>query len=476
MRTREKMTDNSIATPQARRWPLFLTVLVVADVAATFESQMILAALKVLHSEFGNPVGVAWLVSAYLVVAAVAAAICGRLGDLVGRKRMIAVALSIAAAGSALSASARELEWIIVGRAMQGVSGAVLPLCFGLVRQHLPEGRTGFGGGILISASSFGAVAGLIVGGLVVDHMHWRDLFWLSAALAAGAVTLVLLVLPREVPQPQSSGLDLLGGLLFAPAIAGILLAISNAGEWGIGDPKLVLLAAGSIVFLAWWIVHELNHKRPLFDVRMLARKEMALSNIALAILGFGPFQLTLVMMLFLQQSPATGIGFGLAAAAAGTLKLPGHIVSITAAPLAGHLCRIVGERWIVGLGFLLNAVAWILMFIVHQNLWLVLAVTIVSTIAGSICFVGLSNNVMRIAPQHAVSEAIGLATLMRTIAQACGSQIVTITLAGVLAAQATESVAPAYLSTFAFMLATAFVGLLIATALPPRSSAHPAK
>ncbi|MFB0874847.1 MULTISPECIES: MFS transporter [unclassified Sphingobium] len=451
-------------------WPLIIAVLIVADVTATFETQMILAALKALYADLRDPVAVAWLVTTYLLVSSVAAPILGRLGDLFGRKRVIVGAIGTAAIGSALSAAHPDPDWIVGGRALQGVAGAVMPLCYGIVREAIPAQRHALCGGLLIGATSVGAIAGLVIGGLVVDHLGWRSLFWLSAAMAAAAALLAVALLPSgKAAQAAVRRLDIAGGVLFAAGAAGLLLVISRIGTGGLG---LATLGEGAcvVLLLAFWVRHELRHPDPLLDVRLLFRREMALTHLAIALVALGPFQLTLLMMLLLQQAPATGIGLGLTAAAAGVLKIPGNLGSVIVSPLAGQMCASIGERRVILFGFAANLASWLAMFLGYASFWPIVGVIILSSIGTTVAFVGVANQIARIAPPGRVSEALGVNVALRSIAHACGSQVMTILLgAATVATVAAEAVDAkgAYLTAFAFISAVCVAGLATAMALP---------
>ena len=102
---------------------------------------MMFGALATISREFRDPVMAGWLITGFLLVGAASAALSSRLGDLFGRKRVAVVLLALAAAGSLTSALAPTLTVMIVGRAIQGFSSALLPLCVGLVREHLPARR-----------------------------------------------------------------------------------------------------------------------------------------------------------------------------------------------------------------------------------------------------------------------------------------------------------------------------------------------
>lgn len=466
------MTEE-IPEKRALPWPLIIAVLLVADVTATFETQMILAALKALYADLRDPVAVAWLVTTYLLVSSVAAPILGRLGDLFGRKRVIVGAIATAAIGSALSAAHPDPDWIIGGRALQGVAGAVMPLCYGIVREAIPVQRHALCGGLLIGATSIGAISGLVIGGLVVDHLGWRSLFWLSATMAAAAALLAAAMLPASKAAPVAvRRLDIAGGMLFAAGAAGVLLVISRIGK---GDLDLAALggAVSVVLLLGLWVWHELRHPDPLLDVRLLFRREMALTHLAIALVALGPFQLTLLMMLLLQQAPATGIGLGLTAAAAGALKIPGNVGSVIVSPLAGQMCAAIGERRVILFGFAANLVAWLALFLGYASFWLIVGAIILSSIGTTVAFVGVANQIARIAPPGRVSEALGVNVALRSIAHACGSQVMTILLgaatAATVAAQGVDAKS-AYFTAFTFISVVCVAGLATALALPRAS------
>src|SRR3546814_57960 len=124
-----------------RNLPLLIAALWIAEVTGSFETAMILAALKRLIEDFGNPAMVGWLITGYLIVGAAIAAVVGRLGDLFGRRRILIAVLLIGAAGSLISALSGNFAILLTGRLMQGVTGAILPLCIGLVHENLGQER-----------------------------------------------------------------------------------------------------------------------------------------------------------------------------------------------------------------------------------------------------------------------------------------------------------------------------------------------
>jgi MFS family permease len=244
---------------------------------------MIFVAMSKLHAQYGNPVKVGWLITAFALTAAASAAICGRLGDIYGRSRVLVCILAVALGGSVLSASTDDLTLIIVGRALQGASMAILPLCFGLLRENAPTERIPFGVGILGGTYVGTSGAAGLLGGVLVDMGTWQSIFVVSAASAGLAIALVLLFLPASPRRQQYGSVDLVGGLIFVPAIASILLAFSqaNMSGWTWLSVSLLGLGGGALIL---WARYELAHQNPLINVRLLANRQILLTNVCIFI------------------------------------------------------------------------------------------------------------------------------------------------------------------------------------------------
>jgi len=154
-------------TTAARR--LFVVALVIAEISSSLEVTMVYTALPSLTRAFHDPGGVGWIITACLLVSAAAAALCGRLGDLYGHRRLLLIVLAVTASGSFVSASSRSLPGIIAGASLQGSCGAILPLCLALIRQHAEPSRVPTTVGIVLAAATGSAAVGLALGGLLVD-------------------------------------------------------------------------------------------------------------------------------------------------------------------------------------------------------------------------------------------------------------------------------------------------------------------
>src|SRR4030095_10849117 len=130
---------------------------------------MVFTAVKSLLQEYGRPTTVGWLLTAYLLMSAASSAICGRLGDLYWRRLVLLIMLLVAGAGSVMSALSPHLDGVILGRFLQGFSGAILPLTIGLTREYVTQKHLPVAVGIVSASAAAGGGLGMLLGGFLID-------------------------------------------------------------------------------------------------------------------------------------------------------------------------------------------------------------------------------------------------------------------------------------------------------------------
>lgn len=448
---------------------LMLAVLAVVEMNGAFEVGMMYGILATLVREFGDPVGVGWLITAFLLVGAAAAALCSRLGDLYGRRRLIVVLLAVAACGSLLSALSSNLPGMIAGRALQGVSAALLPLCIGVVREAFPQQRVAVAIGWLAAIAAFSAGMGILAGGWLADHASWRLTFWFSAAHALLSLAGVLAALPRSHVRPRRAAVDWLGGILFVPAVAAILWAVTRTRGAGWSDPTTLALALGGLALLAVWTRREWTHPDPMLDVRQFTRRQIGLAMLVMTLFGMGASQLMLLVLMLAQQPVTTGVGLGLTATLAATIKIPASFASLIGAPWSGHLAARHGARRAALAGSVIVGASWLALMAWHDAVWHLVAMAFAATVGGAIIYAAVPNLLVEAAPPERTSELNGMSHVLRTLGTAIGTQIVTLLLASSTVAKApTEH---AYLLAFGAVVLCAALSMLVSLALPHRAA-----
>jgi MFS family permease len=416
-------------TRDGLKWPL-IGALWIAEVTGSFETSMVLAALKALIADFGDPAKVGWLITGYLIVGAATAAIVGRLGDLYGRRRVLAIALAIAAVGSLISALADSFEVLLAGRIIQGATGAILPLCIGLVRENVSPERTPVTIGLMISGASLGTAAGLVIGGFIVDTWSWHGVFAASAGFCVTALAGILLLVPPSPRSGDTRATDWLSGVLFAPGVTLALLYLTLAPRWGWADPRALAMLAAGVALIVWWVHRSLTSPAPLVSVRAFADRTVAVGSGVTALVAMSTLQIAVFFSLLLQAPKWTIAGLGLSATVAGLAKLPSNITSTFAAPLGGWLAGRGGGRRAMVIGGLITSTGWGLVLLDASSVAIVVAELIVISFGATMLFAVAPTIIAQASPPDRVSEIAGLLTVIRQLFLGIGAQLVTTLLA----------------------------------------------
>jgi len=422
--------------------------------------------LHTLYREYAGSPGVGWAVTSYLLVSAIAAALCGRLGDLLGRRFMVLVVLALASVGALASAFLPSLAGLVLGCALQGVAGSLMPLSIGLAREHLPSDRVPVAMGILSCAGMFGAGVAFVLAGLVIEHFASHGGFVLKCVISIAAFAAVALLVPRPRQAPASlKGVDLMRGVLFAPALAVALLALQSVRERGWTDARVLGGFAAAGLLLLYWARHQAGQARPLINVRMLAQRRLALTNLAMVFLALGAIQLGQMLSLLLQQPSWTGIGLGLSPSAMGWLMLPLNALTILVSPLAGRIGKRIGDERVALAGAVACLAAWLAMVVWHATLAQLVGAAVCCTIGYGLLMPALYNLVVHASPMENASEAAGVNAVCLAAFMAVGSQL----LFGLLGRQTVHDAAHgalSYPSEAAFELAFAYLVAMCACCL----------
>ena len=403
---------------------LLVLSLIIAECVAIFEGSMLYSTLATFYRLFGDPVAVGWILTIFLLVSASASLILARLGDMFGRRRIILTVLTIGLVGTVISALSTSLEGIVVGRALQGVHSSVLPLSYGLMRQHLTRSHSVTGIGLFATMMTVGGGIGIFVGGLIVDHLSWQWIFYFSGTLAIVAFLLVLKFVPDTHPVTAPGKVDVIGAVMLASSICSILYAISSAKYWGWTDGRALSLIAAGVIVLALWVVYELRQQHPLVDVRLLARRQTAFANLGMMMIGLGPLQALPFLALLMQQPAWTGAGLGLSAGLAGTLLFFPMSMGIVGGPLAAWLTRRISARFVLGLSGLAIFLGWGAIALHHTSLWFIMTMMLAGALGQSMASAAVPVLILDDTPTQRTSEATAVITSLRPAAMGTGTQI----------------------------------------------------
>lgn len=464
------------ASQDNRRLGLILVVLALTEINSAFEVGMVYGIVGSLVREFGAA-ATGWVVSSFLLMGAISAALGSRLGDIFGRRRVVMIILALTATGSIINALSESLAGLIVGRTVQGVAAALLPLCIGLAREYFPAARVPKTIGWLTAIASFSAMMGIVLGGAMADTIGWRSTFWVAAAHAVVSLFLVYAVLPESRAYGLRGRLDWQGGVLFAPAIAASLLSLEFFKSGGATDPRFLGLLAAGLILMLIWIRGELRHENPMLDVRALGTRQLGLAMLLMALFGVGSSQLMLMLLLIAQQPVWTGIGIGLTATVAAWLKIPSGLMGLVGSPWSGHIAGKSGARLAAITGASIILVGWIIFSSMHDSVAQLVISSAICTFGGAVMYAAIPNLVVEVAPPERTAELNGMSHVFRTVGTAVGTQMVTLLLATSSAVSPSGEMSrhpspEAFSLAFAAIIVATALSVLASLLLPPRRPA----
>jgi EmrB/QacA subfamily drug resistance transporter len=404
---------------------LILAVVALAGLAYSMLSSAVIPALpSIQHSLHATETGVTWLLTGYLLSASVGTSILGRLGDMYGKERLLLITLVILAVGTLLSALSTSLGLMIVGRIVQGAGGGIFPLAFGIVRDEFPTERVAGSIGVVSSILGVGGGIGIVIGGLIVEHLNYHWLYWIPLAVTVIAALCTWRFVP-ESPVRVPGKVNWAAAALMTIGFSCVLVAISETTTWGWGSARtLGLLAVGLIGCLAWTGV-EVRSANPLIDMAMMRIRGVWTTNLVAFLLGAGMYASFLVFPQFAQLPKSTGFGFGASVVTAGLYLLRAALIMGVLGTAAGRVARRFGSKLAVLVGSAITAVAFGWLAVAHGHPYdMLISAALLGTGVG-LAFSALGNLIVQAVPQEQTGVATGMNTVMRTLGGALGGQIV---------------------------------------------------
>ena len=407
-----------------RHYGLTLAVLAVAGLSFALLQTMVAPALPAIQREYGaSTTAVTWVLTVYLLSASIATPVLGRLGDMFGKERLLVIVLLVLAAGTLVSALSTSLELLIAGRAIQGAGGAIFPLSFGIIRDEFPRERVGAGIGLISATFGIGGGAGLVLAGVIVDHLDYTWIFWLSLVVILGAVVATHFFVP-ESPVKTPARIDWGGAALLAAGLGSGLLAVSEGNNWGWGSAPVLGMLAASAVLLVVWTRYELRVREPLVDMRMMRLRGVWTTNVTGLMVGFGMFGSFLLVPQLVQMPEAAGFGFGASVTQAGLFLLPSSAVMLFAGPFAGWLGGRLGPRTPVLIGIALVGLGFVQLAVLHDQPWHIYLNSLITGAGIGLSFASMATLIVEAVPQTQTGVATGMNTIMRSVGGALGAQI----------------------------------------------------
>jgi EmrB/QacA subfamily drug resistance transporter len=338
------------ATASQKR--LTLVAAILGSSVVFIDSTVVNVALPAIEDDLGGGLaGQQWTSNAYLVTLGSLILIGGSLGDIFGERRIFSLGVVGFGVTSLLCTLAPTIEVLVIGRALQGVFGALLtPAALAVIVAAFPEEERGKAVGSWTAWAGIGTVLGPLVGGQLVDAASWRWIFAINLPLVVIDLFLISRAMPVARARPSAARVDFLGAFLCATGLAAATFALIRQPEAGWGDPTVLLPLVGGVALFVAFLLYEARASHPMLPLGLFRRHNFAVGNIETLSMYAGLSLLFFFLVLFLQQVA------GYSALEAGTAGLPVTILMFFLSSRFGLLADRYGPRFFMSAGPLVAA------------------------------------------------------------------------------------------------------------------------
>jgi len=289
---------------------------------------------------------VMWVTVAFVLVSTSSMLIIGKIGDMVGRKRIFLVGIAVFTLGLLACALAQSIGQLIFYRALQAVGAAMTISCgAAIVTEAFPAHEVGKGLGSLGVSVSLGFIAGPVVGGPLLDFLDWRSIFYVRIPLGLAAFIMAILFLEKDQPKPGNLSLDLRGTLTSTAGIFLFVFGMSQMRDYGLASFRVLLLAGMGLALIAVFVLLERRAQNPILDPALFKNKvfSSAMGALFLHFVAAPPYMLIIPFYLML--------GLHMRASEAGLLMAATSVTTMVFGPVSGWLSDRFGPVWFGAIG-----------------------------------------------------------------------------------------------------------------------------
>jgi EmrB/QacA subfamily drug resistance transporter len=330
-----------------RRIMLSLGGILLSILLAAVEQTVVGTALPRVVADLGGFEHYSWVFSAFLFASTAITPVAGKLSDLFGRKRLMAVGILGFLVGSALCGAATTMLQLVLFRGLQGLGAGVLTAAaFAAIGDLFPPAERGKYQGLVVGVFGLASLFGPTLGGYLTDTVGWRWVFWLNLPVGAVALAVLLATFPAATAPRRRPALDYPGAVLVTAATLPLLLALVWAGTvFAWGSPQIVgLFALATLLFgLFAWV--ERRAAEPIMPPDLFRDRIIVVGLVVVVLAGMAMYGLIVYLPLFVQ-----GV-LGLSPMEAGAVMTPLTLAVVVSNISSGQLIARTGRYRVVALG-----------------------------------------------------------------------------------------------------------------------------
>ncbi|WP_084129891.1 MDR family MFS transporter [Demequina sp. NBRC 110055] len=360
------MTDTPVSAsspateaPDRRHILLMFIGLMTAMLLAALDQTIFATALPTVVGDLNGVDHMLWVTTAYILAATIMMPIYGKMGDLIGRKSLFMIAISLFMVGSVVGALSQGMTELIVGRAIQGLGGGgLMILSQAIIADVVPARERGRYMGVMGGVFALASVAGPLLGGWFTESIGWQWCMWINVPLGIIALVSATLFLKLPTPDRSKARIDVAGMLLLAIASAALVLASSWGGHtypWG--SWQIIGLFALTVLAGLAFVLVERSAAEPVMPLHLFTKRNFVLTTAAGLLTGIVMFGTLAYMPTYLQMVA------GVSATEAGLLMIPMMGCMLVTSIISGRYVTRTGRyKWLPMVGAMFLGAAMVLL------------------------------------------------------------------------------------------------------------------
>ena len=347
-----------------RKWWL-VAALGIANLMASLDGSVVNTSLPLIMRSFGGPLSsIEWVMMAYLLTTVSLLLTFGRLGDILGHKRIYVCGFGVFILGSALCGVAPSVWWLVAFRALQAGGAAMLMAnSAAILTNAFPANQRGQALGLTGTAVSIGLMLGPSLGGYISDRFGWPWIFYINVPIGIVATLLALLVIPASKSAAQRrEGFDPAGTITVGAGMTLLLLGLSHGQDWGWSSPTVIVMLGLALVLLVTFVWIERRVRFPMLDLNLFGNRLFSAANSATLIIYICVYSVTFMMPFYLLQ------GRGFTPTTTGLLISGMPLAMAVVAPFSGALSDRVGSRLPSSLGMAITTLGLVALALIGPD------------------------------------------------------------------------------------------------------------
>jgi len=396
-------------------------VAVLTSLTTTFVGSATNLAIPNISSEFGvGAATIGWLVTAYMLPVATFSVPFGRIADLIGRKQILVMGLSIFSIGSLMAVLAPQYSLLLLARIIQALGAAMIfATNHAILIAEFPPWERGRALGYALGATYVGLSLGPVFGGIINYYLGWRHIFTLALIIAVVSVSFAIRFVPNRGPE-EKGRFDLKGNILYVLMIVFIIYGLT---DFSLNYGAILLVPIG-LIFGVFFVRHELTSDSPMVDVRLFAEnKAYTFSNLAALLNYAATYAISYLLSIYLQ------VVAGYTSQIAGIILITQPVVMAILTPKMGKLSDKIQPYKLasVGMGFCAAALFVLAFLQIKTPLIVIIIILGVAGVGFGIFSSPNTNAVMSCVPKSSYGVASSVLSTMRNLGQNCAMVILTI-------------------------------------------------